>query len=361
MRLFKTNIHLTKSELMTAAAVFFIVVASVMSNRLLRLENSRSLRAEDTTVLFINQPIGIDELVTKFEQRNIRFDEDELQWAARLLGWNRFRPGRYEIDGNYSYEVLLSRLAKGIQDPVNLTILPGISWERMILYISSQMKFDSTAMKQTVSDSAFLASQNLSKQHLLGRMLPETYLIYWDSTPEKLLRRVLNEFDRRVVKEYRDRINEMEVTVDDIVTLASIVEWEAKVDSEKTKISGLYWNRLNRGMRLQADPTVNFAIGERRRLYHRDYEYQHPYNTYLYRGLPPGPITNPSLSSIKAALFPAEHDYIYMVSAPGGDGTHVFSETYAEHRQNTREWQQWIRKQYRIKRQREAQNSNSNS
>ncbi|MDX1591417.1 MAG: endolytic transglycosylase MltG, partial [Balneolaceae bacterium] len=110
-----------------------------------------------------------------------------------------------------------------------------------------------------------------------------------------------------------------------------------------------------RGMPLQADPTVLYALGERRRLLFEDYQYQHPYNTYLYRGLPPGPITNPDEASINAVLNPEDHGYYYMVATP--DGTHRFSRTFEEHRQASDEWRRWIREQYRIRDQREREES----
>jgi UPF0755 protein len=108
-------------------------------------------------------------------------------------------------------------------------------------------------------------------------------------------------------------------------------------------------------MRLQADPTVNYAIGERRRLFYEDYRVRHPFNTYRIKGLPPAPINNPALSSIKAALQPEEHDYLYMVAEPGATGYHVFTKTYAAHKRESRKWTQWLREQYRIKEQREQQ------
>ncbi len=106
-------------------------------------------------------------------------------------------------------------------------------------------------------------------------------------------------------------------------------------------------------MRLQADPTINYVIGERRRILYEDYKIDHPYNTYINSGLPPGPITNPSLSSIEAALYPENHDYLYMVASP--DGSHDFSETFEEHKRKSAKWRQWLQEQYRIKRQREQE------
>jgi UPF0755 protein len=203
------------------------------------------------------------------------------------------------------------------------------------------------------TDSSEIALEhNLTGEKLLSRMLPDSYDMYWTSSAENVVARLLAEFNRRVKEELAEEIETHNLTLDEIVTLASIVEWEARDNAEKPKISGLYQNRLERGMLLQADPTVLYALGERRRLLFADYQYNHPYNTYQNSGLPPGPITNPDLSSIRAVLFPEQHDYLYMVATP--EGTHQFSRTFREHQRASEEWRRWLREQYRIKRERET-------
>jgi UPF0755 protein len=283
--------------------------------------------------------------------------KEEMVWAGKLLGWNNFTPGHYLIDGSYSYNVLLSRMARGIQDPVEVTILPGLYKGRLISRISTHFTFDSLALAQALSDSSFLSEYGLNEKNWIGRILPDTYSMYWNSSPKTVIKRILNEFESSVIEKYNARLEEVDRSVDEIVTLASIIEWGVRHNEEKAKVSGLYWNRLRQGMRLQADPTVNYAVGERRRLLYEDYETDHPYNTYLYAGLPPGPITNPSLKSIEAALFPEDHDYLYMVANP--EGYHLFSETFEEHKEKSKKWREWLREQYRIKRERERQEERS--
>ncbi len=257
------------------------------------------------------------------------------------------------IDGDYSYDVLLSRMARGIQDPIQLTILPGLYKSKLISDITSDFTFDSTALNRVLEDSTFLAGFGLNQKNWIGRMLPNTYSMYWTAPPETVVRRIFRQFETSVTDKYQQRFEELDRSTGEIVTLASIIEWEVRHEEEKAKVSGLYWNRLEKGMRLQADPTVNYAVGSRRRLLYEDYETEHPYNTYLHQGLPPGPITNPSLSSIEAALFPANHDYFYMVANPRG--YHLFSETFEEHKEKSAKWRKWLREQYRIKRQREQE------
>lgn len=330
--------------------VGFITV--IAGTRLSRLANTHSISSDKPVSIYLQEKTDLTQLSKIMADSGLIESRDELIWAGRLLGWNRFNAGHYEIDGSYSYDVLLSRMARGIQDPISLTILPGLDRKRLVTAISSNFSFDSSRLSDVFTDSSFLAENNLTEQELIGRMLPNTYSIYWTSEPKAVVKKILNEFDSAILEKYRERFVELDRSVDEIVTLASIIEWEAYHEDEKPKISGLYWNRLEQGMRLQADPTVNFVVGERRRLLYDDYQIEHPYNTYLNRGLPPGPITNPSESSIEAALFPQEHEYIYMVANP--QGYHIFSETFEEHKRESAKWRDWLREQYRIKRQREA-------
>ncbi len=354
MNLFR-YLSLRKFEFLIGLLAFILITVLVFGSRQLRLGSSIAFYFQSNTEIQLSESVNIDQLIELLSEVDADFDENELRWATRLLGWRIFKPGNYGLTGAYSYEVFLSKLALGIQDPINVVILPGITEERFIETLSSRLKFDSTEIAGVFQDSVFLAEQNLTKEELLGRMLPETYLMYWTSKPKEVVRRILREFDDLVTQTYSDEAASQDKTIEQILTMASIVEWEAKLEDEKAVISGLYWNRIERRMRLEADPTVNFALGERRRLLFEDYRFEHPYNTYRRRGLPPGPITNPSLSTIVATLRPAEHDYLYMVANP--EGGHEFSTTFEEHQVASEKWRKWIREQYRIKRSQEQVDS----
>lgn len=343
----------TKPEFISTILLFVLIAVMVLSSRLTRLTSGSSLVFEEQTEILLPENSGLSDLQQYLESEDIRFDKTEMDWAAQILGWRKMQRGRYVFEGEYSYNGFLSKMARGIQDPVSVVILPGITTDRFTQATAENLHFDSDSLSALMNDSTFLAEKDLSKEELFGRMLPETYLIYWTSSPKEFLNKVLREFDNAFTQEYREQAEEMDMTINEVVTLASIVEWEAKNQDEKPVISGLYWNRLNRGMRLQADPTVNFALGERRRLLFEDYQIDHPYNTYMNSGLPPGPITNPSFSTIEATLYPEDHDYLYMVANP--EGGHVFTRTFSEHQAESEKWRRWLREQYRIKRQREAE------
>ncbi len=354
---FSATFSLHKSDVLVAISFFLIVALATIASRQLRLTSDNALVINQTTGLVLEERTNLQGLTAAMDSLGIEYNSSELAWASRILGWRTFQRGNYELNGKYSYDVFLSKLSRGIQDPVSVVILPGIMKERFAESVANQVASSKEEILAVFDDSLFLEEYGFSTEELFGRMLPETYRMYWTSTPKELVRRVLREFDTRVVQVYSDSTDAIGYSIEDVLTMASIVEWEANIEEEKAIISGLYWNRINSRMRLQADPTVNFAIGERRRLLFEDYEFEHPFNTYLNRGLPPGPVTNPSLSTIRATLFPQEHNYIYMVANP--EGGHIFTETFEEHQVESAKWRRWLREQYRIKRARDAEGSGS--
>lgn len=354
---FNKYIPLSLAEIATGSGILLLVILIIAGSRLLRLEGGEAVSTDISKDIFLTEPVDLKELSDIMADSGIVRDTDELLWAGRLLGWNKFSTGHYKIAGSYSYDSLLSKMARGIQDPVRVTLIPGLTEERLAEKIISTFKFDSLSFYRTLNDSTFLADLGIERKDLLGRLYPDTYSLYWTANPEAVIKRIFNEFEKSVIETHKEEFKNIDKSINEIVTLASIIEWEANQVKEKKMISGLYWNRLNRGMRLQADPTVNFAVKERRRLLYEDYEIDHAYNTYVNSGLPPGPITNPSLSSIEAALNPASHNYLYMVASP--DGSHIFSETFEQHKRESAKWRKWIREQYREKRRREAESSNN--
>ena len=340
-------------HLSIALALFILAFALVYTTRTMRISNPEAIVAPDFTELLVYETMGLDELTDLLGESGILFDEQELRWAAGILGWRRFLPGRYTLEGPEAYDVLFRKLAMGLQTPKLLRVPAGVSKQAIKERIARQMKFEAAELEAAMQAPSFLDRHELQAHQLYGRLLPDTYEVYWTTGPEQLLERLLSEFDARVTRPHAERMQELGLTVDEVTTLASIIEWEARYDHEKPRISGLYWNRLNRRWRLQADPTVNYAKGERGRLIFADYRIDHPYNTYRIFGLPPGPINNPSWASLEAAMYPESHNYMFMVATP--QGTHAFSRTYAEHQRKSREWTTWLREQRQIRAQRERE------
>lgn len=240
------------------------------------------------------------------------------------------RAGLFEIPRGLSSWQLLNYLETAPALQIKVTFPEGILSDQMAGTLQKKIGIDSTIFVSLVHDSAF--AQSLAGENSLeGYLLPETYFFEWKMPETQIIQRMVAN-TRQIFESdtSRDRLAQLEMTPLEILTLASIIEGEVVVDSERVYISSLYHNRLRLGWPLQADPTIQFIIpGPPRRLLHRDLEIDSPYNTYKRTGLPPGPISNPGRESILAALYPANTSYLYMVAI--GDGRHKFSKTLKEH------------------------------
>lgn len=350
--------HFSIKEFCVLAVVFLVTAVMVFSSRAYRLYGNHAFEFDEEVALLLYEKTEVEGLTEVLQELGLDVNIEELQWASRTLGWNSFREGRYLFSESQSYSKVFSKLARGIQDPVRVTILPGSDRGRLSRVLSTQLQPDSSDFFALFDDSSEVALEyGLTGEKLFSRMLPNSYDMYWTSSATSVIDRLKREFDRLVITPNQEEIDANPLSLEDIITLASIVEWEAQNRDEKPKISGLYLNRLQRNMMLQADPTVLYALGERRRLLFEDYQFDHPYNTYKINGLPPGPITNPDVTSIQSVLQPEEHDYLYMVATP--EGTHRFSRTFEEHQQASAEWRRWLREQYRIRDEREAEQQQS--
>lgn len=337
-----------------------MIFAIVFSSRTYRLNDTIATLDNSSEIIYLYERTALADLADLLVEKDLIQNKKQFLWASRVLGWRNFQAGRYEVNEPIRYRDFLPKLGRGIQDPALITVLPGTDIQRLSVSLSNQLMADSASFVVIFHDSSSLAIEfGINGQQLFGRMLPDSYSMYWTSRPEAVVRRIYNEFNTRIIKRYETEIANHSLNINEIVALAAIVEWEARIADEKPTISGLYQNRLRRNWALQADPTVNFALGERRRLLFEDYRFSHPYNTYVNRGLPPGPITNPDLGSIQSVLFPESHNYMFMVATP--EGAHEFTETYEQHQIASERWRRWLREQFRLRDQREALESENSS
>ncbi len=249
--------------------------------------------------------------------------------AFRLGLMDKLKAGEYEIDPRMSPAEILRLLAEGRVVTYLITVPEGYNlWQiaRLLakVHICSQEEFF-----EIVRDQEFLKEMGIPGKTAEGFLFPDTYAYYRGLSCRAMITKMIQRF-WEVWQEFAPRAEELGLDVYQVVTLASIVEKEALDPRERPLIAGVFWNRLKRGMPLQADPTVRYAVKKfRSRLRKRDLRVRNPYNTYIYRGLPPGPICSPGKDSIRAVLWPAKTDYLYFVAK--GDGTHYFSRTLKEH------------------------------
>lgn len=284
--------------------------------------------------------------VDSLEAAGVLASRRRFVWFARLTGWgDQIKAGHYALAAGLSNRDLLSTLRRGLQEPVHVTIPPGATQDALAAAVARSMAFPAGAFRAALHDTLLAAELGTDTTHLAAFMLPDTYFFYWLTSPRDVIRSVKQQFDRFYEKTRAASPNPPDLTPEEVLRLASIVEWETHDAAERPRVAGVYLNRLRHGWPLQADPTVQYAVmaeeGQKRRLLFKDYERPHPYNTYRFRGLPPGPINTPSPASIRAVLNPEDHDYYFFVA--NGDGTHTFSRTLREHNQAARAYRRLMR------------------
>jgi UPF0755 protein len=279
----------------------------------------------------------------KLFQKNVVVDTSSFVWVARKKNYaSHIHPGRYLIQNGMSNNELINLLRSGKQEPVSLIFNNVRTKEALASRVAEQIEADSAQLIKLLSDQEFLEKYGFSNETVLAMFLPNTYEFWWDTSAEEFIKRMHREYDRFWTEEKRKKASRIDLTPVEVTTLASIVDEETLKDDEMDKIAGVYINRLNRGMRLQADPTVKFAIGDFsvKRVLDKHLAVESPYNTYKYRGLPPGPISIPSIAAIRAVLNYENHDYLYFCAKPDFSGYHNFSKTHYQHILNARKYQQ---------------------
>lgn len=261
--------------------------------------------------------------------------------AATVLRFSsEMHPGHYEIAENEGVLHFVHKLKKGMQSPVRVTIPSVRTAERLAAELDKKLMLDSADIIRAFRDPELCSEYGYDTANIVCMFIPNTYEMYWTVSIDKLLARMKKESDAFWTDERCRKAEAAGLTPREVIVLASIVEEETSNEAEKPMIAGLYLNRLHRGMPLQADPTVKFALKQfsLRRIYTKMLQMDSPYNTYRYAGLPPGPIRIPSVSSINAVLNFKLSDYIYMCAKEDFSGTHNFASTLAEHHVNARKY-----------------------
>lgn len=265
---------------------------------------------------------------------------------------NVIKPGRYKIWKGMNNNDLVNLLRSGQQEPVTVSFNNQDSLESLAGRIAVQIEADSISLLTSFNEIEFQNKEGFNQETIIGMFLPNSYEFYWNTSAEK--------FRDRMVQEYRkfwndDRMNAAKnqgLTPNEVSTLASIVQKETALISERPTVAGLYLNRLKNHWPLQADPTIIFALkkeyGENylvKRVLNKDLLIDSPYNTYKNTGLPPGPIGMPDLSAIQAVLNPERHNYYYMCASIDQFGAHEFASNLRQHNKNAKKYQSWLSKQ----------------
>ena len=255
----------------------------------------------------------------------------------------RIRSGRYNFKGISSIGQMINLITSQSSDRVKVTLIEGWALEHFAAELKKKLEIDSYKFLRLCRDYNFTNSLGIDAPSLEGFLFPDTYILLKTYTEEDIIRVLVNQFKHNM--KTLQQTFPVNLNIREIATMASIIQGEAMYADEMPIISSVYHNRLKQGMLLQADPTIQYIIpGKPRRLYNKDLKVDDPYNTYKYKGLPPGPINNPGLSSLQAAMNPAETNYLYFVS--NLEGRHTFTHTSDEHNQAKQE----MKKKRRVKR-----------
>jgi UPF0755 protein len=261
---------------------------------------------------------------------------------SKLLGVDKqLKAGRYRFQKYSSKYLILQILSKGITEPFRITIPEGVRIERIAEILEQSLGIEETEILSLLNDENFAQELGFEAEGLEGYLFPDTYEFAYETNLEEVVEVMIRKLNQVFDKRSQKKAEEMNLTLHEILTMASMVEKEVIHYSEGAKIAGVLYKRLKLRMPLQCDATVQYALPAwKTRLTYRDLRVNSLYNTYLHLGLPPGPICNPSQASIMAALYPETVDYLYYVARP--NGTHIFSRTHTEHvrakRQAKKEW-----------------------
>jgi UPF0755 protein len=243
----------------------------------------------------------------------------------------RIIPGRYNVKGISSIGQLVKMITSQSSDRVKITLIEGWPIERYAEVLNKELKIDTYEFLRLCKDYNFIHSLGIDAPSLEGFLAPDTYILLRTYTEENIIRIMVNQFNHNMQR-IKESAPSVHLNKREITTLASIIQGEAMFVDEMPTISSVYNNRLKKGMLLQADPTIQYILpGKPRRLYNKHLKVDDPYNTYKYKGLPPGPINNPGYSALYAAAHPSQTSYLYFVA--DGEGRHIFSNSNEEHNQ----------------------------
>jgi UPF0755 protein len=321
------------------AFIILVIVIGIKSFSLYRKAFIPNVNIKDNEKVYLYIPTGSDynDVIQIIKTLNIIKDIDSFEWTARKKNYaENIHPGRYLLKNRMSNNELVNKLRSGRQDPVQLTFNKIRTLEQFANRIEAQIEIDAGKLLYLINTNSVQKKYGLNEHTIKCMFIPNTYEFYWNTSEEKFLDRMFKEYNDFWNTHRTIKADQMNMTKEQIITLAAIVDEETKQDSEKRIVAGVYMNRLRIGMRLQADPTIIYAIGNFniKRVLQKHYEIDSPYNTYIYAGLPPGPICIPEISSIEAVLDYDKNDYLYFCAKPDFSGYHSFARTLEQHNRN---------------------------
>lgn len=302
---------------------------------------------EKEVYFFVKTGWTYDSVLTSLKKQKLLKNVDNFEWTAKKKKFSEsVKPGRYRIKNRMSNNELVNMLRVGRQSIVKLTFNSMRTTRQFSGRIAHELEFDSITLYKLLYDTSTFRKYEVNKYTVPCLFIPNTYELYWNTTAEQFISKMYDEYDRFWNQKRLAKAAKLNMTREEVITLASIIDEETKKNDEKERVAGVYINRIKTHMRLQADPTVIFAWGDFsiHRVLTRHQAIDSPYNTYKYDGLPPGPICFPAISSIDAVLNYEKHNYIYFCAKPDFSGYHNFARTLEQHNKNARAYQRELNK-----------------
>lgn len=302
----------------------------------------------DPRTLTIPHGMTFKELQNILSDERIVNDAVSFGFLSKLKDLDtNLKPGLYSLDSNMTNLELINLLRSGRQTPVNLTFSNARLLPELSKKLTVNLAMDSTDMAQLLLHDTTAGHYGFKDNNFISMFIPNTYQVYWTDSPKQILDRLKREYENFWSEERKQHAKNINMNQAEVATLASIVQGETNKMDEAPTVAGVYINRLKRGIPLQADPTLVYAMGDFsiRRILNKDKEFESPYNTYKYRGLPPGPINMPSIAALDAVLNHDQHSYLYFCAKEDFSGYHVFAKTLSEHNINARKFQRALNRE----------------
>lgn len=328
--------------------VFVGVMISVIVvfNKYQSVFNSNVEIEEGHQFLYIPTGSSYEEVWTQIEEMNFLVNKKSFDWVVKKKGYaDHVKPGRYRINDGMSNNELVNMLRAGNQEPVMVIFNNHRTLAQMAGKVSKYLESDSITLLNHLMDPEVPGKYGFTKETFMAMFIPNTYEMYWTSSPADFTDRIASEYEKFWSK--RDRkLEKLDMTRVEVSTLASIVDEETLIDKENSKVAGVYMNRIELGMPLQSCPTLKFALDDWTitRVLYEYKQVESPYNTYKNKGLPPGPIIIPSVSAIDGVLDYEKHNYLYMCAKADFSGTHAFARNLKQHNRNAAAYQRELDK-----------------
>lgn len=308
---------------------------------------SPNISADNETYIYIPTGSNFDNVMEILRSSGKVNDMESFTKVADFKKYGeKVLPGKYKLENGMSNNELVNMLRSGRQTPVKVTFISVRSLNILAGKVCPNIEADSAEIANLLKDENIATKYGFNKQTFCSMFIPNTYEFWWNTSAEEFVQRMADEYKKFWNDDRKAKANALGLSQSQVSTLASIVESETQKNDEKARIAGVYINRLKKDWLLQADPTVVFAAGDFniKRILNKHLEIDSPYNTYKYKGLPPGPICIPSTKSIDAVLNYEHHNYMYFCAKEDFSGYHNFAVTNAQHEANARRYHDALRK-----------------